>query len=77
MDLKPTKKKIIHSLMISIFISLGFFISNATASKSAGSGYLSPEEFHLIYVVPMLSFLFAYFFVSWLVSHNLKVNLAK
>ncbi len=77
MDLKPTKQKMMYSLMTSLFISLGFFISNATANKSAGSGYLSPEEFHLIYVVPILSFLFSYFFISWLVSHNLKVNLAK
>lgn len=77
MDLKPTKKKIAYSLMISFFISLGFFVSNATAGKSAGSLRLSPEEFHLIYVIPIISFLLTYFFVCWLVSHKVKAAMAE
>jgi len=78
-DFKPTKKKIILSFILSLPLSFLFFlIFHLRINKGISNvGMLSPDEFHLVYVIPILSFLFSYFFVSWLICHNVKVTLVK
>lgn len=74
MDLRPTKKKVLYSFIISALVSMMFFTIRATTTKSA-SGYLSPEEFHIYYIVSILSFLAAYFTFCWLIVEKDKSSL--
>ncbi len=78
MDLKPTSKKIGYALMLSVFTSLLFFgFYSEISEKSPIGGLLSPEGFHLVYIVPILSFLASYFIVCWLVFRGADKPLIK
>lgn len=77
MDLKPTNKKIGYALILSVFISLLFFSVYAKNKKPLEGVLLSPGEFHLIYVVPILSFLASYFAVCWFVFRDVDKPLIK
>lgn len=78
MDLKPTSKKIGYALILSVFISLLLFGLYAEISEKPLTGnLLSPEEFHLIYIIPILSFLASYFTVCWLVLRGADKPLIK
>jgi len=71
MDLKPTKKRVVYSFMLSIFIAIFFFGFYAKINRiPSAADLLAPEDFHLIYVIPILSFLASYFTVCWFIIHN-------
>lgn len=72
-DLRPTKKKIFYSLIISTLISIVFFVFQPIIKKSAIE-YMAPEEFHFYYLIPILSFLITYFFVCWFITHKSDRN---
>ena len=78
MDLRPTKKRIIYSLLISLPISLIFFVFYFEVNKKNYLGpLLSPEGFNLVYIAPIIAFLTSYFFVSWLILHKEKTPLMR
>lgn len=81
MDLKPTSKKIGYALILSVFTSLLSFGLYAEISEKPLTGnLLSPEEFHLVYIVPILSFLASYFIVCWFVfkgADNISIKQIK
>ena len=71
MHLKPTKKRVVYSLILSVFITILFFGFYAKIKNiPSTSDLFSPEEFHLIYVIPILSFLASYFTVCWFIVHD-------
>jgi len=68
-DLRPTKKKVIYSLVISMSISMGFFIF-LTANKKSTFEYMSPQQFRIVYLAPILIFLTTYFIVCWFITRK-------
>lgn len=76
MDLRPTRKKVVYAIIASIFISLLFFGFYAKINQKPLSGnLLSPEEFHLIYIAPIIAFLTSYFVVCWFVFRGADKSL--
>ena len=67
MDIIPTKKKIAYSLLISLPVSVIFLtlFGRNNMNNINPAELMSPREFHMYYLAPILSFLITYFVLSW------------